>query len=475
MNKVYLPIFTATLALVGCSLAPKYNRPDEKLPTQLGEGQAVSAQDASLEKWWERFNDPTLNKLVEQALAQNTDLMMAFANVKQSRAALGIAKADYGPSLSANSTNYRKDTVDRELATGQKSPDNYFYQYGLLSYELDLFGRVASSNKAARQDLLSSEYAAQSAHALVAAQTASTYFNLIAAREQLRITQQSLETRKHTLKIQEDRLAAGYGSDGDRQQAVAELANAEVTIPDLKNAIESTQTALRILVGASAEEIWNKSAMENVPEVLPEPPAISLDVIPATVLEARPDVVAAEAQLKAANARIGVARAQRLPAISLTAILGTADNHFDDLFQTSTSTWTLTGAATAPVFDFGRSRNRVKSAKAAKESAEWNYRAVVRNAFKELRDAATSSDLSRESVESRTRQAEAWDRNLEIALSRSEAGYDDPLTLLDSERGQLAAQLALVSAKRDRLVAAVNLCRALGGGWTTEDDNKSAK
>lgn len=465
MRKAYflIPAFAVVFSS-GCSLAPTYHRPDETLPANLGP--SASADAVRLDAWWTLFNDPVLNRLEERALAENTDLLTAYARVKASRAALGIAKADYFPSLSANSTDYRKDTADGLLSAGQPDPGNLFYHYGLLSYELDLFGRVASSNKAARQDLLSSEYGAQSTRSLVAAQTAITYFNLIAAREQLRVTEKSVETRRHSLNIQEERYSSGYGSDAERQQAVSELANAEVTIPDLKQSIASLEASLRILVGDGADSIWNEASIDGVPDALPEPPALSWDVVPASLLERRPDVLAAEAQLRAANARIGVARAQRLPAISVSAIFGTSDTQWDNLFKSPAQTWTVSGNLAAPVFDFGRSRNRVKSAKAAAEAAELNYRAVVRNAFLELRKAATASELSRESVEARTRQADAWARSYAIAENRYKTGYADPLEVLDAERGQMAAELALVNARLNRLVAAVNLCRSLGGGWT---------
>jgi multidrug efflux system outer membrane protein len=276
----------------------------------------------------------------------------------------------------------------------------------------------------------------------------------------------SVETRRRSLKIVEDRYAAGYGSDSERQQAVSELANAEVTIPDLKKSIASLEASLRLLVGEGADAIWNEAPIGDLPQTLPEPPEVSWDVAPASLLDRRPDVLAAEASLKAANARIGVARAQRLPSISISAILGTSDTKWNGLFEGPSQTWTLSGNLAAPIFDFGRSRNRVKSAKAAAEAAEVNYRAVVRNAFLELRNAATAADLSRESVQARMRQDQAWTRSLTIAEERAKTGYADPLELLDAERSQMAAQLALVSARRDRLVAAVNLCRALGGGWS---------
>lgn len=464
MRNAYLVTIPAlALLLGGCSLAPSYHRPQETLPASLGP--SASADAARLDNWWTLFNDPVLTRLVDKALAENTDVLSAYARVKASRAALGITRADYLPSLTANSADSRKDTADGLLSPGQPDISNLFSHYGMLSYEVDLFGRVASSNKAARQDLLGSEYGAASVRSLVASQTAITYFNLVAAREQLRVTEKSVETRRRSLRIQEDRFAAGYGTDSERQSAVSELATAEVTIPDLKKSIASLEASLRILVGEGADAIWNEADLGEIPEALPEPPAISWDVVPASLLDRRPDVLAAEASLKAANDRIGVARAQRLPSISVSAIFGTSDSNWDNLFKGPSETWTVSGNLAAPIFDFGRSRNRVKSAKAAAELAELNYRAVVRNAFLELRNAATSSDLSRESVEARTRQADAWTRSLEIAENRSKTGYADPLEVLDAERGEMAARLALVSARRDRLVAAVNLCKALGGGW----------
>jgi len=470
MRKIILPLATATLALVGCSMAPNYERPAESLPSSLGDAATASVvQDVSLNQWWLRFGDATLNSLVERALENNTDLMQSVASVKQARAALGMEKADKWPSLSADAKAARAETPEYQLSAGQPDISNAFQVNGLLSYEVDLFGRVASSNMASREELLSSEYALQSVRSLIASETATTYFNLVAAREQLRLTEKSVETRKNTVRIQEKRFDAGYGTDLERQQALADLANAEVTLPDLKQNIESLQSALRLLVGAGVDEIWNATPIAGVPEMLPEPPAVSWDYLPASILERRPDILAAEASLKAANARIGVARAQRWPTLSLSAILGTADGDVDGLFTAGSRAWTLSGALAGPVYDFGKSKNRVKSAKAQAEMAEWNYRAIVRSAFKELRDAATNSDFSTQSVQARTKQVDAWNRYLEIATSRYDTGYADPLEILDAQRGQFSAQLSLVTARLNRLVAAVELCRALGGGWDVQE------
>ena len=470
--KIILPFTLASLALAGCSLAPRYHRPDEKLPTTLGDNKPT-AQNVSIDKWWESFHDPVLNKLVEQALTRNTDLLQAYGRIKEARAALGIKNADYFPSLNAESTNLRKETATSQLISPeQPRTGNVFYEYASLSYEVDLFGRIRSENLAARQDLIYAEYSTQSMRSLVAAQTATTYFNLVAAREQLAITQKSVETRRDTLKVEEKRYAAGYASDADRQSAVAELSNAEVMLPDLQKAVETYQSALRIMVGEGADEIWSAKPMTDVPNALPEPPAVALDVLPATLLERRPDIMAAEAELKSANYLIGEARAERLPTISISAVLGTADGRLNNLFRHYSRTWTLTGDAATPVFNFGRNANNVRSAKAAAEVARINYQAVVRNAFKELRDAATDSELSRQSVEARTRQVDAWNRNLEIAQNMFRTGYTDPLDLQDAERGQMAAQLSLVDARLDRLVATVNLCRALGGGWESSQVRK---
>ena len=473
MRKTIITIQFAVLSLgfTACSLAPDYERPAEALPTTMGEATTASTvNDIALDKWWERFNDPVVNSLVERALENNTDVLSSAASLRAARAALGMANADKWPALSGSGSAARKETPHYQLTPGADDTGNAFALSAMLNYELDLFGRVASSSDAAREDLASTAYAMQSVRSTIAAETVSTYYNLVAAREQLAITMESVETRRNTLKIQEERYDAGYGSDAERQQSQAELANAEVTIPDLKQNIESLQSALRILTGASAEEIWNAEPLAAVPQALPEPPAVGLDYLPASLLERRPDVLAAEAQLKAANARIGVAKAQRWPTISLGGIIGTGDSDIDDLFTSPARTWTLSGAISGPIYDFGKSKGRIESAEAAAEIAELNYIAVVRSAFKELRDAATKSEYSRQSVEARIKQAASWDRYLEIATERYKSGYADPLELLDAERGQLSARLQLVNARLDRLVSAVNLCKALGGGWEAQSD-----
>ncbi len=469
MRRMILPFAGALLALSGCNMAPKYERPAEALPGSLG-AQAAPAQD--LQSWWELFGDARLNALVERSMAENTSVLSAAARVRQARAALGMSNADKWPGLTGSGAAQRKETPQFQLQPGATDPANAFSLSAMLSYEVDLFGRVANASAAARDDLAASSYAVESVRASIAAETVVTYYNLVAAREQLHITQRSVETRRNTLKIQQDRYAAGYGSEAERLQAEAELANAEVTIPDLLQRVESLKSALRILTGATPEEIWTAADIADTPAVLPQPPAVSLAVLPASLLERRPDVAAAEAQYRASVARIGVAKAQRWPTLSLGAVLGSSDNEIGDLFSAASRTWTLSGSLSGPIYDFGRSAGRIESAEAAAEIAELNYIAVVRSAFKELRDAQTSAELSAQSVEARIQQAAAWDRYLAISTERYKTGYADPLELLDAERGQMAAHLALVNARLNRVVAAANLCKALGGGWTPGADKK---
>jgi multidrug efflux system outer membrane protein len=466
MKRNILLILPAILTTAGCTLTPDYERPAEVMPSSLGSTTAVQASD--LDKWWERFGDPVLTGLVEEALANNSDLAQSVQRIEQARAALGIARADLWPSLSAEATGARAQTADYALSPGQDDMSSAYKLNALLSYEIDLFGRVRSSSAAAKQDLFASQYAHESLRSLIAAETANVYFNLVAASQQLWLAQENVRTRDETYLIRMARLQTGYGSDAELRQAEAELATASASLPSLRLSVEKLQSSLRILVGRSVEDIWFGGDIAGMSRELPAPPSVEWNDAPLSLLERRPDIVAAEASLKAANERIGVARAQRWPKLSLSALLGTADSDISDLFGDGTRQWNIAGAISGPIYDFGRSSGRIESAEAAAEIARLNYVAVVREAFKEVRDASLGVRYSGEGVNARVRQVDAWARNLDIARSRADAGYDDPLALLDAERGLFAARTALVSAKLDSLVSTISLYRSLGGGWTVE-------
>lgn len=470
MHKRSIPLCvtfaTATLLFTGCNLAPDMKTPDENLPAALGSiSEASVVNNPALDQWWLRFNDPTLNRLVDDALALHPGVMQSLAAVQQARAALGMANADRWPALTANAQAARKESPAFQLAPGQTDPANAFQINALLSYEIDLFGKVANASRAARAELAASEFALHGTRSTLAAETVSLYFNLVATREQLNLTEKAIETRRHTVRIREKRFEAGYGSDAERQQALADLASTEATLPDIKQAVEQLQTALRVLTGADPASIWQSAPIDGIPTTLPEPPEAHWNYLPASILERRPDILAASARLEAANARVGIARAQRWPSLSISAILGTADSETDGLFTEASRTWTLAGNLAGPIYDFGKTRNRVRSAEAQLEMAEWNYRSIVRQAFRELKDSVTRVNFSNESVQSRAKQEQAWRRYLDISINRDESGYSDPIELLDAQRGHFAAELALVTARLNRLTATVDLFRALGGGW----------
>ena len=426
----------------GCSLTPDYDAPEFNLPETIGTGK--DGGGTLRIAWWESFDSPELNDWIERVFEANTDLGQATSRIERARAELGLTTADRMPNLGGEAEASRNRRSDGETFAGQGNPSNSFAVLGLLSYELDLFGRLRNAQGAARKELMASEYAFYSTRNMLAAETVINWLNLQAAIRKLDFIRQTVSSREHAVELQRIRFDSGYITELALQQAEAELATAQVELPATRQDIYEFQTALLILAGAEPDQFWNRPdyvVEETVP--LPELPEISLDKAPVTLLQRRPDIAAAEATLMASNQLIGVARALRWPRISLSAFYGSRTNEFENLFQTATETWRLAGAVTGPIYDFGRNRNRVRSAEAVREETEWNYRSVVIEAFGEVSDAIALQEFSAESVDAVQRQRDSFQRTKELARERYESGYTDYLDLLDAERNTFDSGIAL--------------------------------
>ncbi len=458
----FLPI---VLLAGGCQLAPEYEQPAAALPGSLGLPAAEEGQRVELNRWWEVFEDPELNRWIERSLEANYDIAISASRVEQARARLGFTRADRWPELSAQAGAGRSESSTFSAAPGADGPRSTYQVAGMLNFELDLWGRLANAERSAREQLLATTYAYETVRTTLIADTATLYFNLKAAREQLRIARETVEGRMAALDLQDIRWQGGFITELERQQAAVELATARVTIPNLQEQIATMESALLILAGAEPEAFWDPAATESVAGNLPVPPEISLDVVPASVLERRPDILAAEAEARAATFDIGVLRAQRWPTLSLGAMLGTAAGSVGDLFSDGSDMWSITGDLVGPVYDFGRRRLRVEEGEAIREQVLLRYQAVVRQAFREVRDAVALMNYAEDRSDARAAQAAALDRTVELAEVRYEEGYTSFLDLLDAQRLQFDAQLAWIQAERDRLVATISLYRSLGGGW----------
>jgi multidrug efflux system outer membrane protein len=451
-----LPVLACLLA--GCLLGPNYKQPELDLPA----GEAADHFSIfTSAKWWEVFEDSVLNQLEEEALSYNKDLQAAVARVDQARAAVGIARADQLPSLSAAADSGRAGTVSGSGQT--QSTANVS-----VSYELDLWGKYRRLSEEARAQLLASEASRDTVRLTLTADVANNYFTLLMLDEQIEIAARTLAARKENVRIYESRYKNGYSTEVDLRRVQANMSSVQAQEQQLRLKRTQAETALSVLLGKSPREIIenNLPRGKKLVEVtlVPDVPAD----LPSDLLARRPDVRAVEGQLIAANANIGVARASYFPSIPLTASVGYASTALDSLFSGASGAWALGGQLLAPIFEGGKIRAQNKQAEAKYAEMLATYEKTVQGAFKEAYDALSANRINREIFESYKSQTAAMQRSYDLTQKQEDAGLIGVTDLLSVEENLLSAEMNLASARHDELSAVVNLAKALGGGWNTE-------
>ncbi|MEI7612888.1 MAG: efflux transporter outer membrane subunit [Betaproteobacteria bacterium] len=467
------PLVTALAALflAGCAVGPDYQRPEDRLPESFkvaGESAPQAATAPQIREWWLLFQDPILNDLVAQALTYNHDLLSAVARVEEAEGVAREAGATFFPQIDLSSGATRTQASTRNAvplpATVPRLQDNRNAALA-TSFELDLWGKLRRANEAARAQLLSSRYARDTVELSVAGLVTSGYLSLRAVDANLTLTLDTLESRQKALAIAQSRKAGGAASPLDLYQAESVLAAAEAQLSDLRRQRALAESQLALLTGRPGLTIA-AGDLRQLP-LPPTPPA----GLPSSLLEARPDIRSAEETLVSANARIGVAKAALFPSLSLTGSSGSSSAALANLFTSGAATWSLGLAATMPIFDAGRNFARIDQASARQKQALVSYQKTVQTAFKEVNDALVS--LNEYEVGERAQEARvvATRKTLELAQIRYQAGYSAFLEVLDAQRSANDALLSYVGTRQARLNSAVDLFKALGGGW--KDDFKA--
>lgn len=466
MNRGVLLVGMLVLWLGGCSLAPEFMKPETAVPqdwssTTLAEGEEIPTD------WWRRFDDPALVDLVEEALSANTDLQLAAARVAEARALLTGQEAERYPLLEIEG-NAARQSLSEEAATSAGSGGETFTDLqvsGVLSYELDLWGRLANASEAARARLLASAANREAVRLAVIGEVANGYFNLRALDRQIEIAERTVASRREAVALQRTRFEGGDVDELTLRQAESELAAAEAELPTLHEQRTIQRNALAVLLGRSPRQIVERPIAVARPVDAIDAPASVPAGRPADLIVRRPDIAAAEQELAATNAEIGVARAAFLPRISFVGLLGLQSASAGDLFVGSASAWQLGGSLVGPLLDFGRAEALVEQAEARQRQALIAYRGTVQTAFREVLDALAGLRRSEERLQAQRRQVAALRSTADLARQRFTGGFSSYLEVLDAERSLFAAELALVETGRNRLQSVVNLYRALGGGW----------
>jgi len=445
-----LPILLL-LSLAGCSLIPDYQRPGVPVPAQWSP-QTAPATDLTPDAWWTTFASPALDELVDQALAANQDLAAGVARIRQARAVANIANAPLWPQLDATWSAIDTDrSGDSNVSSTTQSGTRSSTQL-TLAYELDLFGRVSATREAARSRITVSQFDLAALRLLTSGETAQAVLNLAATRERLRLAQANLEATRAVLAVLEAQFAAGRISALERDQQRTVVATTEASLAALTQTEASTRNQLALLTGVAAPSFqapdadWAALAL---PEVVP--------TLPAALLTRRPDLRRAEAELIAAGADIGAARAALYPSVQIG---------WDRAWTRSpTATLTTLSASTlAPLFHGGALRGEVARTQARREELVANYRQAVLTAYREVSDALDAQRQSALRSAALDQAALAARAAYDGARARFDAGAVDYSVLLDAQRSLITANDAAVSARLDRFTAAVSLYRALGGG-----------
>jgi outer membrane protein, multidrug efflux system len=470
-------LLSAVMVLAGCTVGPKYKRPSVDVPggyrgtapevgsssqtqqpTSAAQAEPPSPASIGDEKWWQVFQDPDLQALIRTALKNNYDVRIAATRVLQAQAQLGITRADQLPSVSVGGTM----TNEQVAANGPLPP--FEATFGQVSasalWNLDFWGRYRSATEAARANLLANEWARKQVIATLVANVATSYFQLRQFDLQLKISKSTLASRRDSLQLTQTREQHGLATLLDVRQAEQLVYTAETSVTDLERQITQQENNLSILLGQNPSDVPRGLALTDQPHS-PEVPA----GIPSALLERRPDIRAAEQNLVAANAQIGVARAEYFPQISLTGNSGFQSSALNNLFTGPAGFWSMAGSITQPIFQGGRLKSNVRLAQAQREQQLLTYQQTIQGAFRDVSNALVGYRKSREfRLEQEQLVASAEDA-AHLSQIRFTAGKTDYLEVLTNETNAFTAELNLAQARGNELLALVQLYQALGGGW----------
>jgi multidrug efflux system outer membrane protein len=451
------------MAGAGCTVGPNYKKPPVAVPPEYRGAVAEQAGKSGVasfgdEKWWDAFQDQTLRDLIQTALKQNYDVKIAAARILEARAQLGITRADQLPTVAASASS-----VNERIPPSARIPaiETTANQVSVaLAWEIDFWGKFRRATESARASLLAQEWAQRQVISSLVSDVASAYFQLRELDLELEISRQTLASRKDSLRLTQILADHGATSMLDVRQAEQLVYGAAAVIPDTEQRIEQQENFISTLLGNNPQTIARGRKLVDQPHALEVPAGL-----PSSLLERRPDIRQAEQQLIAANAQIGVAKAQYFPQIALTATGGYQSSALSSLFVGPAGLWTLGGHAVQPVFTGGKIKNQVRLAQAQTEEATAFYQRTVQQAFRDVSDALVAYRKSQEVRAQQQQLTYSAEEATKLSNMRYKGGATSYLEVLDSDTRYFVAQLALSQAQLRELQALVQIYRSLGGGW----------
>ena len=455
--------------LLSCAVGPDYSRPP--IPTNESFRTATEAADfPSLANmpWWELYQDTELQQLIRIALEENKDLERAVATIEEFEARLFIARTDYIPQMTATG-NFPVAREGGLRVAGFPSPFNYYLQ-GNLAWEIDVWGRIRRSNEAARGDLLAREENRRAIILQLVGGVAQAYFDLRQVDLQLEIAERTLTAWDESVRISQARHRQGLIHGLDVEQFQAERENAAARIADLKRQMIQKENEVSLLLGRNPGQIPRGQSLTD--QVMP--PVVPAG-LPSELLQRRPDVIQAEQQLAAATARIGAAKADRFPKLSLTGLLGIANPNLSKLFTAGGDFGVFGPTLTSPLLNAVSLGFQQDAAEAQARQAAAQYKQTILTAFKEVEDALAGVSTTREQAAAQERQVTALKGALRRANLRYKGGLASYLDVLIAQRNLFDAELALATTRRLYLTSVVQLYKALGGGWSPNEQNQDRR
>jgi len=464
-SSAVLVLAATAAALAGCTLGPGYQRPPVAAPDQFyglaGQAQAASLADLP---WWAVFEDPALKTLIEEALKNGYDLRLASARVEEARARYGIAGSAFYPQV-----GYQGQFARERFSGFQPGAPAHGASADVVtanvnaSWEIDLWGRIRRSTEAAKAQYLATEEARRGVVLALVSEVASAYFDLRQLDEDLEIARRTTGAFHETYDLFNRQLQGGVASGLQTSDAEAAWANVAALVPALESQIAAKENQLALLLGRSPGPIARGAALFAQPLRADVPAGL-----PAALLLRRPDLRQAEQQLVAANAGIGVAEAAFFPAISLTGLFGGLSPDLRQLLSKG-QTWTIAAGLTGPIFQGGRLRAQVRVAMAQFEQAKLQYEQAVTNAFGEVSTSLIALQKLAAAEQERQRAVNAYREAVRLSLLRYNSGLSAYFEVIDAQENLLSTENGLAQTRHDRLVALVNLYKALGGGWQVEE------
>ena len=455
--------------LGGCAVGPDYERPKVTPPAEY-RGQVTPVDAASLADlpWWNAFGDTTLQGLIKEAIANNYDLRVAVARVEQARQQAAIARAAFFPYVNFQTSVQRSRGIAAFLgiqnSTLANTETNLFLGAMQATWEVDIWGSIRRSNEAAIANLLASEEGRRGVLLSLVSDVAQAYFELLELDAELEIAQNTTAAYAGIYQIFKDRLEFGVVSQLQTSRAEGALASAAAAIPELRSQIASKENQISTLLGRNPGSIPRGTPL-FAQSVTPTVPA----GLPSALLERRPDVRKLEEQLVAANAEVGVAKADFFPKLSLTGVLGRASPELTLLTSGTSTIWSVAAGLSGPIFQGGRILANYRASQAVWEQAKFQYEQGVIKAFQEVSSNLVALDQLAGSEAELARAVKALEKSVELALIRYKYGFSSYLEVLDAEEKLYPAQNAQAAARLNRLLAYANLYKALGGGWNTPE------